>query len=42
VHDLAIGVVAALLVSWLALVAVLFVMRPSGSVLKDPYGCCRT
>jgi uncharacterized membrane protein YkvA (DUF1232 family) len=34
-HDLAIGVLGALLVSWLALVALLLVVRPSGSVLKE-------
>ena len=34
-HDLVIGVLGALLVSWLALVVVLLVVRPSGSVLKE-------
>jgi len=34
-HDLAIGFLGALLVGWLALVASLLLVRPSGSALKE-------
>jgi len=34
-RDLAIGVAAGLLITWLAMVVVLLVARPSGSILKE-------